>query len=98
MLLVFVFGGLLSLAGSLTYAELSAAMPQAGGEYVYLREAYGRLWSFLPMAGPQFWVAKSGSIAALATAFSLYLANFWPSLETPLFVVPLPLGEGGGAA
>ena len=94
VLLVFVFGGLLSLGGALTYAELGAAMPQAGGEYVYLREAYGRLWSFL-YGWTQFWVAKSGSIAALATAFSLYLANFWPSLETPLFVVPLPLGEGG---
>ena len=44
---VWVFGGLLSLAGALTYAELAAAMPEAGGEYVYLREAYGPLWGFL---------------------------------------------------
>ena len=92
---VFIFGGLLSLAGALTYAELGAALPHAGGEYVYLREAYGRLWSFL-YGWTQFWVAKSGSIAALATAFFLYLANFWPLLERPWFHIPLPLGEGGG--
>src|SRR5262249_9495215 len=41
---VWVFGGLLSLAGALSYAELSAAMPEAGGEYTYLREAYGPMW------------------------------------------------------
>lgn len=94
VLLVFVFGGLLSLGGSLTYAELGAAMPQAGGEYVYLREAYGKLWSFL-YGWTQFWVAKSGSIAALATAFSLYLANFWPALNTPFLAVPLSLSKSG---
>ena len=44
---VFLIGGLLSLAGALTYAELGAALPHAGGEYVYLRESYGPLWSFL---------------------------------------------------
>src|SRR6266699_473211 len=42
-----VVGGLLSLAGALSYAELSAAMPEAGGKYVYLREAYGPTWGFL---------------------------------------------------
>ena len=94
VLLVFAVGGLLSLGGALTYAELSAAMPYAGGEYVYLREAYGPLWSFL-YGWTQFWVAKSGGIAALGTAFFLYLANFAPGLETPFFVIPLPLGEGG---
>ena len=94
VLLVFAVGGLLSLGGALTYAELGAAMPHAGGEYVYLREAYGPLWSFL-YGWTQFWVAKSGGIAALGTAFFLYLANFAPGLETPFFVIPLPLGEGG---
>ena len=47
VIFVFIFGGLLSLAGALTYAELSAAMPEAGGEYVYLREAYGPFFAFL---------------------------------------------------
>jgi basic amino acid/polyamine antiporter, APA family len=90
---VFVFGGLLSLAGALTYAELSSAMPEAGGEYVYLREAYGPYWAFL-YGWTQMWVAKSGSIATLATAFFTYLANFNPALETVLTVVPVPfLGD-----
>ena len=91
---VFAVGGLLSLCGALTYAELGAAMPHAGGEYVYLREAYGPLASF-SYGWTQFWVAKSGSIATLATAFFYYLANFWPALETPLFEIPIPLGAGG---
>jgi APA family basic amino acid/polyamine antiporter len=94
VLLVFAVGGMLSLAGALTYAELGAAMPHAGGEYVYLREAYGPLWGFL-YGWTQFWVAKSGSIATLGTAFFYYFANFWPALEATLFVVPLPLGPGG---
>ena len=95
VLLVFIAGGLLSLAGALTYAELGAAMPHAGGEYIYLREAYGPMWSFL-YGWTQFWVAKSGSIAALATAFFYYLANFWPGLEQVWFRLPIPLGDGGG--
>ncbi|MFB3095117.1 MAG: amino acid permease, partial [Candidatus Acidiferrales bacterium] len=45
--LVWIVGGLLSLAGALSYAELGAAMPQAGGEYVFLRRAYGPLWGYL---------------------------------------------------
>jgi APA family basic amino acid/polyamine antiporter len=77
---VWVVGGLMSLSGALSYAELSAAMPGPGGEYVYLREAYGPLWSFL-YGWTQMWVAKSGSIATLATAFFLYLANFHPELK-----------------
>jgi APA family basic amino acid/polyamine antiporter len=89
VLMVFVVGGLLSLCGALTYAELGAALPYAGGEYVYLREAYGPLLSFL-YGWTQFWVIKSGSIATLATAFFYYLANFWPSLQASLLVVPLP--------
>lgn len=91
---VWVFGGLLSLAGALTYAELAAMMPEAGGEYNYLREAYGPFWGFL-YGWTQMWVAKSGSIATLATGFFYYLANFRPELEQRAFVIPLPLGEGG---
>ncbi len=81
---VFVFGGLLSLAGALTYAELAAMMPEAGGEYAYLREAYGPFYAFV-YGWTQLWVAKSGSIASLATAFFIYLANFFPGLETTIF-------------
>ena len=78
--LVWIAGGALSLAGALTYAELAAALPGAGGEYVYLTEAYGPLWGFL-YAWTQMWVAKSGSIATLATAFFEYTAYFIPQFE-----------------
>ena len=77
---VWVFGGVLSLFGALTYAELSAALPEAGGEYAYLTAAYGPFFGFL-YAWTQTWVAKSASIAALATAFYRYLADFLPGLE-----------------
>jgi basic amino acid/polyamine antiporter, APA family len=92
---VWVFAGILSLFGALTYAELSAAMPEAGGEYVYLTVAYGPFWGFL-YAWTQTWVAKSASIAALATAFYTYLADFLPGLQAPLYIVPWPIGPGGG--
>lgn len=91
---VWVVGGLLSLAGALSYAELAAAMPEAGGEYVYLREAYGPVWGFL-YSWTQMWVAKSGSIATLATGFFYYLTNFLPQLNGTLLVVPLPIGAHG---
>ena len=92
---VWVFGGLLSLAGALSYAELAAAMPEAGGEYVYLREAYGPMWGFL-YSWTQMWVAKSGSIATLATGFFYYLTNFFPGLDAVFYRIPLPLGPHGG--
>ncbi len=92
---VWIFGGVLSLFGALSYAELSAAMPEAGGEYVYLREAYGPLWGFL-YGWTQMWVAKSGSIATLATAFFYYLANFRPELDRILYILRLPIGPKGG--
>ncbi|MBZ5609598.1 MAG: amino acid permease [Acidobacteriia bacterium] len=91
---VWIFGGMLSLFGALSYAELATAMPEAGGEYNYLREAYGPVWGFL-YGWTQMWVAKSGSIATLATGFFIYLANFRPELEGIWVVVPLPLGESG---
>ncbi len=84
--LVWIVGGLLSLAGALTYAELAAAMPGAGGEYVYLTEAYGPVWGFL-YSWTQMWVAKSGSIATLATAFFEYTAHFVPQFEQVWFTV-----------
>ena len=82
--LVWIVGGVLSLAGALTYAELAAALPGAGGEYVYLTEAYGPLWGFL-YAWTQMWIAKSGSIATLATAFFEYTAHFVPVFEQVWF-------------
>jgi APA family basic amino acid/polyamine antiporter len=92
--LVWVVGGALSLAGALTYAELAAAMPGAGGEYVYLTAAYGPFWGFL-YSWTQMWVAKSGSIATLATAFFEYTAHFIPEFEKIWFVAgPFPVKYG----
>lgn len=66
---VWVLCGLLSLAGALAYAELGAMFPRSGGQYVFMREAYGPLWGFL-FGWMEFWVARSGSIAVLAVAFA----------------------------
>jgi len=72
VVLVWVVGGLLSLAGALTYAELAARMPSAGGEYVFIREAYGRLWGFL-YGWTRFFVASTGGFAGLAAGFAIFL-------------------------
>lgn len=92
---VWIFGGLLSLFGALTYAEMAAALPAAGGEYVYLSAAYGPFWGFV-YGWTQMWVAKSASIATLATGFFYYLANFWPDLNGVAAVIPGHLGPNGG--
>ncbi len=94
LFVVWVVAGLLSLFGALTYAELAAAMPEAGGEYVYLRAAYGPFWGFL-YGWTQFWVAKSGSIATLAAGFYTYLSAFVPSLAQPVVILPFHIGPGG---
>ena len=72
VIVVWVAAGLLSLAGALTYAELAAMMPRAGGEYVFVREAYGRAWGFL-YGWMQIFIAKTGSQASLAVAFGIFL-------------------------
>lgn len=76
-LVVWTATGALSLFGALSFAELAAMMPQAGGQYVYLREAYGSLVSFL--CGWTFFLAvQSGSIATVAVGFAQYLGDFFP--------------------
>jgi basic amino acid/polyamine antiporter, APA family len=69
---VWVVGALLSLAGALTYAELAAMLPRAGGEYVFIREAYGPRWAFL-YGWTRFFVANTGGLAALAAGFAIFL-------------------------
>jgi basic amino acid/polyamine antiporter, APA family len=93
---VWIFGGILSLFGALTYAELSAALPGAGGEYVYLNAAYGKLFGFL-YGWTQTWVAKTASIATLATGFYTYLADFFPVLSQVCWTLDIPIGPHGGA-
>jgi amino acid transporter len=66
---VWILGGLLVLLGALAYAELAVLYPRAGGNYVFLREAYGRLAGFL-WGWVEFWIIRSASLAALATVFT----------------------------
>jgi APA family basic amino acid/polyamine antiporter len=77
ILLVWSVTGLLSFFGALAYAELGAMMPGTGGQYLYLREAYGPLGGFLS-GWASFLVMQSGSIATLAAGFSIYLSYFIP--------------------
>jgi amino acid transporter len=88
-LLVWIVGGLLSLLGALTYAELAASNPEAGGLYCYIRDGFGRLAAFL-YGWCLFLVIASGSVAALARAFSEYFARIFPvSPITQTFVAVL---------
>jgi len=74
---LWILGGALALAGSLSLAELGAAVPEAGGVYVYLRDAYGKLVAFL-YGWAALLVIESGGIATLAVAFSIYSSSFFP--------------------
>ena len=72
VLAAWLVAGLLSLAGALTYAELAAMMPRAGGEYVFIRQAYGPLPGFL-YGWTRFFVAGSGGVAGLAAGFAIFI-------------------------
>jgi APA family basic amino acid/polyamine antiporter len=77
MILVWIVGGLVSLLGALSIAELGAAYPEAGGQYAYLREAYGPVWAFL-YGWANFLVINPASIAAIAVGFATYVGFFVP--------------------
>ncbi len=80
IILLWLVGGILTIFGSLSYAELAAAMPRSGGQYVFLKEAYSPLIAFL-YGWTLFLVIQSGFIAAVAVAFAKYLGVFIPSLS-----------------
>ena len=77
ILAVWLVGGLMALAGALTFSELAGLMPHAGGEYVYLKEAYGSLVGFL-FGWAYFLVVNAGGLGALSVAFATYLGYFVP--------------------
>ncbi len=87
-IIVWVVGGIVSLMGALAIAELGAAMPEAGGQFVYLREAYGPVWGFLYGWGA-FMVINTASIAAIAVAFAQYLGYFFPMNGTEIKIVAM---------
>jgi APA family basic amino acid/polyamine antiporter len=92
MLAVWAFGGVLAFAGAMAYAELATLRPHAGGEYVYLRDAYGPLAAF--MTGWTSFVAGfSGAIAATSVGLAAFIGRFVPAAAdtTALLTIPLPL-------
>ena len=80
--MVWILGGIISLFGALSVAELGAAMPRAGGQYVYLNEAYGPVWGYL-YGWSAVAVINTASIAAVGVAFAEYL-SFFTSLSLSL--------------
>jgi len=91
ILVLWIAGGLLTLAGALTYGELGAMFPRAGGQYHFLKEAYGPLWGFL-FGWASFLVIMSGGIAALAVGFGQYLGAFLPVFSATNVLLRVPLG------
>jgi APA family basic amino acid/polyamine antiporter len=78
--------GFLTIVGALTYGELAAMMPRAGGQYVYLRESLGPLWGFL-YGWTLFLVIQTGTIAAVGVAFGKFLGIFWPAISSSHWIV-----------
>src|SRR5579859_8023217 len=89
--------GLLTIVGALSYGELAAMMPRAGGQYVYLREALGPLWGFL-YGWTLFLVIQTGTVAAVGVAFGKFLGVFVPSISSTHWLLhlwkvpPIPIG------
>src|SRR5437868_817121 len=87
LLLVWIVTGLLTVGAALSYGELAAMMPKAGGQYVYLREAYTPLWGFL-YGWTLFLVIQTGTIAAVAVAFARYLGVLVPAISPTAWIIP----------
>jgi APA family basic amino acid/polyamine antiporter len=85
LLMVWLVSGLMTIAGALSYGELAAMMPFAGGQYVYLREAYGGLWAFL-YGWTLLLVIQTGTIAAVAVAFARFAGVIWPVVGSGLWL------------
>jgi basic amino acid/polyamine antiporter, APA family len=90
-----LFGGVLSMCGALCYAELGATFPEAGGEYAYLRRAFGPAWGFL-FGWMHSIVARPASAAAISAGLLRFCAVFYPSLFSAMYTVHLHLSGGEG--
>jgi basic amino acid/polyamine antiporter, APA family len=90
-LATWIAGGLLAFAGAMAYAELAALRPRAGGEYVYLRAAFGRLAAFLT-GWTSFVAGFSGAVAVSAVVLAAYVGRFLPAANdtAPLLTIPIP--------
>ncbi len=87
LLVAWVITGVLTVTGALSYGELAALMPRAGGQYVYLREAYSPLCGFL-YGWTLFLVIQTGTIAAVAVAFARFAGALWPVVSEDRYLVP----------
>jgi APA family basic amino acid/polyamine antiporter len=87
LLIVWAITGVLTIVGALTYGELAAMMPRAGGQYVYLREAYSPLWGFL-YGWTLFLVIQTGTIAAVAVAFARFLGVLTDTVSPTHWIIP----------
>src|SRR6187402_2076189 len=87
LLTAWIVTGGLTLAAALSYGELAAMMPRAGGQYVYLREAFGPLWGFL-YGWTLFMVIQTGTIAAVAVGFARFLGVLWPAIAEDRYLIP----------
>jgi basic amino acid/polyamine antiporter, APA family len=87
LLVAWVIAGVLTLAAALSYGELAAMMPHAGGQYVYLREAYSPLWGFL-YGWTLFLVIQTGTVAASSVGFSRYVGVLWPQIAENRYIIP----------
>ncbi len=87
LLVVWAITGALTVIAALTYGELAAMMPHAGGQYVYLREAYSPLWGFL-YGWTLFLVIQTGTIAAVAVAFARFLGVLAPAISPTQWIIP----------
>src|SRR5438093_10842301 len=86
--------GVLTVVGALSYGELAAMMPRAGGQYVYLREAFSPLWGFL-YGWTLFLVIQTGTIAAVSVGFARYLGALWPAIADDRYLLaPVHVSEG----
>ncbi len=93
LLVVWIVTGLLTLMAALSYGELAAMMPKAGGQYVYLREAYSPFWGFL-YGWTLFLVIQTATIAAVAVGFGRYLGVLFPQIsESNYLIEPLRVGS-----
>ncbi len=93
VLAAWVAGGLLAMAGGLTYAEMGSMYPRSGGLYVFLSEAYGPVWGFL-FGWACLLVILTGSVAAVAVGFAEYFSYFFPSLGTDRVLVTFDMPWG----
>ncbi len=93
LLLAWAITAVMTVMAALSYGELAAAMPRAGGQYVFLREAYGPLYGFL-YGWTLFLVIQTGTIAAVAVGFAKFLGIFVPWVSESRILVPLPIGPG----